>query len=225
VSALIGTLAVSRETEERLRTLLELVKRWTGRINLVGSSTLPDAWRRHIVDSAQLWPLAPPATLWRDYGSGAGFPGLVIAAIAAEHAPDTRVELVEADQRKAVFLATAVRALGLDVTVHAARAESLALPRAEVISARALAPLSTLLQLAFSQRDPAGIALFPKGETVHKELADAARSWSFVHRLHPSLTDPRSAIIEIGRIDGPHTAPDPRPRQPERRRGEDNHGH
>jgi 16S rRNA (guanine527-N7)-methyltransferase len=196
-------LDVSRETVARLDELCSLVSHWNKRLNLVGPGTIPQLWTRHVADSAQLWLLAPPSsTSWRDLGSGAGFPGLVIAVLGRELAPALRVDLVESDQRKAAFLATAIRALDLAARVHPARIEGLALAPAEVLSARALAPLSGLIGYATSQRRHDGIALFPKGETVHKELAEAAARWSFEHRLHPSLTDPRSAIVEIGAIHG-----------------------
>lgn len=195
---------VSRETSDRLRALVDLVTRWNSTVNLVSNRSLADIWSRHILDSAQLWPLiaAPPA-LWRDLGSGGGFPGLVIATIAAGRSPSTQVELVESDQRKAAFLATAARTLGLNVSVCTDRIERLALQPAPVLSARALAPLGALIEHAKRLRTADGIALFPKGESVHKEIAEAERRWSFVYRLHPSRTDPRSAIVEIGAIDGP----------------------
>lgn len=194
---------VSRETARALRSFTDLLTHWNRKINLVSRAdarTLPE---RHVADSAQLWTLAPPGIArWRDLGSGAGFPGLVVAILAAEHAPGLDVELVESDQRKAAFLATAIRALGLSARVHPARIEALDLPPADVVSARALAPLPVLIGHAAKHRKPDGIALFPKGETVHNEIAEAALRWSFAHRLHPSLTDPRSAIVEIGAIHG-----------------------
>lgn len=199
----VGGVDVSRETEDRLLCLADLVARWNSAINLVSSRSLEHIWHRHIIDSAQLWPLTAPPLLWRDLGSGGGFPGLVIAIIAAELSPETRIDLVESDQRKAAFLATASRELGVSTTLHTDRIEALHAAPAPVISARALAPLRVLLGHAKRLRSSGGIALFPKGETVHKEIAEASRHWSFAHRLHPSRTDPRSAIVEVGAIDGP----------------------
>ena len=197
-------LDVSRETADRLATLVELVRRWNRTINLVSAGSLEDIWHRHILDSAQLWRLRPAnIILWRDLGSGGGFPGLVLAILARENGASTRFELIESDQRKAAFLTTAARSLEVPVTVHAARIEDLELAPAPVISARALAPLAQLVGYAKSLRAVDGTALFPKGQTVHKEIAEAARRWSFAHRLHPSATDPRSAVVEIGAIDGP----------------------
>lgn len=190
---------VSRETSERLAIHHRLLEQWNPRINLVSRGSLADARSRHFLDSAQLWQYRPPATrLWLDLGSGAGFPGLVIAALAAEFEPDLLVHLVESDQRKATFLRTVARTADLAVTVHDARIEALPAQAADVLSARALAPLDTLLTWSEKHRRPAGICLFPKGETVHKELADAARRWRFEPRLYPSETDPRAAIVEIG---------------------------
>lgn len=193
---------VSRETRARLDTHRTLLERWNPRINLVSKASLVDVWTRHFADSAQLWAHAPAGIgCWLDLGSGAGFPGLVIAAIAAEQAPSLRVLLVEADQRKAAFLTEVIRATGVNATVLARRIEDLPPQSADVISARALAPLPELLAHAEKHLRPGGICLFPKGETVHKELADAASRWRFEHRLHPSRTDARAALVEIGAIE------------------------
>jgi 16S rRNA (guanine527-N7)-methyltransferase len=195
---------VPRETVPRLEAFIDLLMRWNKKINLVSSGSTGAIWDRHVLDSAQLWRLRrTDAKSWMDLGSGGGFPGLVVAIIAADERPGLHVALVESDQRKAVFLCTAARTLGLEVTVHAERIADVAAPLVDVVSARALAPLVDLIAYAKSRGSPDGIALFPKGETVHKELADASRRWRFEHRLHPSLTDPRSAVVEIGAIDGP----------------------
>jgi 16S rRNA (guanine527-N7)-methyltransferase len=193
---------VSRETRARMETHLALLERWNPRINLVSKASLGAAWSRHFADSAQLWPHAPAdAERWLDLGSGAGFPGLVIAAIATERAPALRVVLVEADQRKAAFLAEVIRATGVNAAVLARRIEDVPPQAADVISARALAPLPDLLAHAEKHLARGGICLFPKGEAVHKELADAASRWRFEHRLHPSQTDARAALVEIGAIE------------------------
>jgi 16S rRNA (guanine527-N7)-methyltransferase len=194
---------VSRETLERLVNYAELLEKWNRRINLVGRSTLPDLWHRHIADSAQLWGYAPPnARLWLDLGSGAGLPGLVIAAITAEKAPALTVALVESDRRKCAFLEAARREMGLEVRIHAERLESLPPQQADVISARALAPLKDLLKYAEIHRRPGGIGLFPKGETVHIEIEEALSVRKFEHRNHLSRTDSQAAIVEIGAIYG-----------------------
>jgi 16S rRNA (guanine527-N7)-methyltransferase len=190
---------VSRETCERLETHLALLRKWNPRINLVAPSTLATAWTRHVADSAQLWPLLPAdAHLWLDLGSGAGFPGLVVAALAAEQAPELTARLVESDGRKAAFLATVIREAGLPAEVLTERWERLPPQAADVVSARALAPLADLLGAVEKHRRPGGIGLFPKGETVHNELAEASVRWRFDHKLIASRTEPRAAILEIG---------------------------
>lgn len=198
-TALVAKLDVSRETLERLKVYAALLGKWNPRINLVAPRSLPDVWHRHILDSTQIWPLRPVVTEhWLDLGSGAGLPGLIIAAIAADEAPGLRVSLVESDTRKAAFLMTAAREMDLTVEVLPARYEVLPGQNADVVSARALAPLSTLLPALEKHRKAGGIGLFPKGETVHKEVADAALTWRFAYKLHPSKTDSRAAILEIG---------------------------
>jgi len=193
---------VSRETLARLETHVALLRKWNQRINLVAPSTLADAWTRHVADSAQLWSLRPAdARLWLDLGAGAGFPGLVVAALAAEEAPALTVRLVESDQRKAAFLGAVIREAGLPAEVLADRWERLPPQAADVVSARALAPLDALLKAVDKHRRPGGIGLFPKGETVHKEIAEASVRWRFDHKLTPSRTEPRAAILEIGAIE------------------------
>ncbi|MBP7002404.1 MAG: 16S rRNA (guanine(527)-N(7))-methyltransferase RsmG [Amaricoccus sp.] len=192
---------VSRETSERLQALHDLVLKWNPRINLISRADTPDLWRRHIADSAQLWALASRhARRWADLGAGAGFPGLVIAALAAEQNPDLRVTLVESDGRKAVFLAEAARRMDLAIDLRDARAEALPPLAADVISARAFASLDALLAHVEKHRRPAGIGLFPKGRGVHKEIEAAGARWRFDHRLHSSATDPEAAIVEVGAL-------------------------
>ena len=194
-------LDVSRETVRRLECHHALLTKWTPRINLVSRASLADAWDRHFADSLQLWHHRPAsARTWLDLGSGAGFPGLVIAAIAADESPGLHVTLVESDQRKAAFLHTVIAASGLPATVITDRIEAIPRQNADVLSARALAPLGTLLGYAENLRNPAGTCLFPKGETVHNEVAEARRTWRFDPVIHPSRTDPRAAILEIGAL-------------------------
>lgn len=191
---------VSRETEAALSAFAALVRRWNPAINLVAPSTLADLDSRHIADSAQLLPLAPPGwTHWADLGSGGGFPGLVIAILARDR-PESRVTLVESDQRKATFLRTAARELSLPVTVHTTRAEQLAPLGANVLSARALAPLAQLLPFAHRHLRPGGTALFPKGRRHAEEVAEARRTWHFDLTEHSSQTDPEGRILQIERI-------------------------
>ncbi|MCU0907345.1 MAG: 16S rRNA (guanine(527)-N(7))-methyltransferase RsmG [Rhodobacteraceae bacterium] len=191
VAALPG---VSRETLDRLDVLAEHVRRWNPRINLVAPRSLPEIWTRHILDSAQLWTLAPaPAGLWADLGSGGGFPGLVIAALAAT--TDTRVALVESDQRKAAFLRVAAQAMGLHPAIHAARIEHVAPLGATTISARALAPVPNLLDLAARHLAPGGRVIVPQGENAPRpSIGDLDSRWLRVED-HRSVTNPESTIL------------------------------
>ncbi|WP_341704786.1 16S rRNA (guanine(527)-N(7))-methyltransferase RsmG [Ferrovibrio sp.] len=195
----------------RLESYAALLAKWQAAINLVAANTLPDLWARHMLDSAQLLPLAPPGTArWLDLGSGGGFPGLVIAALGADRGI-TSVHLVESDQRKATFLREAARAMALPmgdrgVTVHVKRIEAVepaALHAAmggppDVISARALAALEALLPLAHRLAGPETLYVFPKGRQAGDELTAARRYWTIrdLARL-PSQTDPDARIVTI----------------------------
>lgn len=192
---------VPRETLERLTVLHDQTLRWNSSTNLISRSTEPLLWTRHIADSAQLWSLRPKGVRrWADLGAGAGFPGLVIAALAAESEPQLQLTLVESDGRKAVFLSEAARMMGLAVTILDARVETLAPLQADVLSARAFAPLDVLITHAQKHRRPRGMGLFPKGRTVHKEVAAAEAKWWFERRIHPSRTQPGAAIVEVGAV-------------------------
>jgi 16S rRNA (guanine527-N7)-methyltransferase len=192
-------LNVSRETMAALDRYAALLKRWTARINLIGKSTLPDIWMRHIVDSAQLAELAGSEfRRWVDMGSGGGLPGLVIAILARERWPQAEVVLVEADARKAAFLRTAVRELGLRTRVEARRIEALPALEADRISARALAPLSMLLTYVQRHGTADCVSLFPKGAQVDDEIAVALEHWRFDCEKIPSVTAPESFILKIG---------------------------
>ncbi len=197
----LGAVAASPETLARLAALEALLGRWSARINLVAPSTLAEAWTRHVADSAQLWPLAPRgARRWADLGAGAGFPGLVIAALAAERG-GPRVTLVESDRRKAAFLGEAARAMGLAVAVLAERAEAAPPQGAEVVSARALAPLPALLPLVARHLAPAGTALLPKGRGWEAEVEAArAAGWRFALDAAPSATDPAARLLRLTEI-------------------------
>jgi 16S rRNA (guanine(527)-N(7))-methyltransferase RsmG len=185
---------VSRETEQLCRSYLALLLRWNTRINLVARMPEPMLWQRHVLDSLQLVPLVPgDGQPLLDIGSGAGLPGLIIAA-----ATGRETHLVEADQRKAAFLREAVRVLSLrDVHVHATRIEATALPPMGLVTARAVAPLDTLLHLAQGRLAPQGVALFPKGRSAESELTEASRRWTMIVERFPSRTDPDSTIFRI----------------------------
>jgi 16S rRNA (guanine527-N7)-methyltransferase len=197
----VGGLHVSRETIASLRSLEAEVRRWTPVVNLVSRGSVDDLWSRHIEDSAQIFRACPPeARHWLDLGSGGGFPGLVVAALARELQPDLQVSLVESDQRKAVFLRQTARKLGLDVTVLAERIESLPPQEADVVSARALAPLGDLLELSARHLKRDGIALFPKGARHAEEVAEARTSWAFDLESLPSALNPDAALLILRKV-------------------------
>lgn len=195
--ALLPGLNVSRETLSKLELYADLIRRWTAKINLIAPASLPDLWQRHIIDSAQLLPLVLPlAKTWADLGSGAGLPGVVIAILA----PQTDVTLIESDQRKAAFLRTCARELGLPLTILTDRAEAAKPRRADIVSARALAPLDALLPLVVRHLAPNGTALLPKGRTFESEVDAARRNWRFDLETYPSHTSPDAAILRLERI-------------------------
>lgn len=189
-AALLG---VSRETAERLEIYLQLLLRWQGVINLVGPGTLADPWRRHILDCGQLRRWCPDhARCLVDLGSGAGLPGLVLAILGM---PD--VHLIESDRRKAAFLREAARAVGVAATVHACRAEAVAGLGADVLTARALAPLARLLPQAAPFLRPHSVCLLLKGRGVEAELTQAGRDWRMAVELHASRSDPDGRVVVL----------------------------
>ncbi len=186
-----AALGVSRETRAKLEIYVELLCAWQARLNLVGPSTLADPWRRHVLDCGQLWRWWPPgARRLVDLGSGAGLPGLVLAILGA---PD--VHLVESDRRKATFLRAAARACAVSVTVHAQRIETLRDLSAEVVVARALAPIDRLLALAEPLRAPGSVHLLLKGRAAALELTAAKRRWMMQSEMHTSLADPEGRVV------------------------------
>ncbi|MFP5478608.1 MAG: 16S rRNA (guanine(527)-N(7))-methyltransferase RsmG [Alphaproteobacteria bacterium] len=194
----VGGVSVSRETFDTLQKFEALVRRWNAAINLVSKATLPDLWSRHIADSAQVFSLCPAdAEHWVDIGSGGGFPGLVVAVLAKEQRPTLRLTLVESDLRKATFLRQAAQILALPVEVISERIESLSGLQADVLSARALAPLSDLLRYGEKHLKAGGVALFPKGARFQEELAQARVSWEFDVDMQPSLSEAGAAILVI----------------------------
>jgi 16S rRNA (guanine527-N7)-methyltransferase len=185
--------SVSRETIRRLELYEALLHRWQRAVNLVAARTLAGVWHRHFADSAQLARLVPPAaTTIVDLGSGAGFPGLVLAIVLAERAP-IRVRLVESDTRKAAFLCEVARQTGVAVDILATRIESpetqAKIRPVDVVTVRALAPLSRLLGLAAPLFAAGTVGLFLKGRDVPREIEEARAGWRFDVELVPSLTE------------------------------------
>jgi 16S rRNA (guanine527-N7)-methyltransferase len=190
--------SVSRETETRLDMFVDLLLLRQEKQNLVGSSTLPLIWTRHIADSLQLLPLTE-ARVWVDFGSGAGFPGIPIACALAGQ-PGVMVHLVESVGKKANFLREAVQKLELPAQVHQERAEKFGESYAEtvhVVTARAVAPLKTLCDQAFPLIARGALGLFPKGQDVDAELTEAAKYWRLQASIIPSVTSPSGAIVAI----------------------------
>ena len=202
LAALRDVVDVSRETEDRLRLYADLLVKWQPSQNLVSPATLPDLWRRHIVDSAQAFALRPDARVWVDLGSGAGFPGLVTAILGAPHG--ATVDLMESNAGKAAFLRTVARETGVPVTLHVGRIEELAPKlaaerRFDVVTARALAPLVTLLGLAKPFLDRGAAALFHKGQDFVSEIELATQSWGLDLIEHKSRVDRAGRLLDIRR--------------------------
>jgi 16S rRNA (guanine527-N7)-methyltransferase len=191
---------VSRETSQRLDRFVALLLQWQRTINLIAPSTVPHLWTRHIADSLQLLNLAPQAKTWLDFGTGAGFPGLMIACALAE-IRGAMVHLVERNTKKAAFLREALRVTGAPAIVHARSIDEVAatLPRSvDVVAARAVAPLSALLAQSLPLLGKSrAMALFPKGQNAELELAEAAKFWQIDAELVPSRTDPKGRIVVI----------------------------
>ncbi|MBZ9855731.1 16S rRNA (guanine(527)-N(7))-methyltransferase RsmG [Mesorhizobium sp. CA13] len=192
---------VSRETFDRLVAFEEMFQKWNRSINLVAQSTAADVWQRHILDSAQLWRIEDKARRWVDIGSGGGFPGLVLAFLLAER-DGASIDLVESNRKKAGFLQAVVGQFGLPARVVARRIdESHALVEApQIVTARALAPLSTLLELAGPWLTLGARGLFHKGRDYRAEVQESVNRWSFDLVEHPSMTDPGGVILELSNV-------------------------
>ena len=199
--AALALTPVSRETLERLERFIAALLARQQHVNLIAPSTIPHLWTRHVADSLQLLTLAPNARVWADLGTGGGFPGLVIACALADR-PDTRVHLVESIGKKAIFLREAVAAADVPAIVHQARIEHFAVhppERIEIVTARAVVPLTKLLALSEPLLKTGAQGLFHKGQDVEVELTEATKSWNIEAMLVPSRTDPRARIVVVSR--------------------------
>jgi 16S rRNA (guanine527-N7)-methyltransferase len=186
------------EIAGRLEVYAALLRKWNPAINLVSSGTLGDAARRHFLDSAQLLDLAPAqAMTWADLGSGGGFPGMVVAILAATLRPALVVTLVEADQRKAEFLRTVSRETGVDVQICVQRIEVCPPLDSSVVSARALAPLAQLCEFGSRHMSENGVCLFMKGAHFEAEVEAARMSWDFHMDVIPSKADANARILVL----------------------------
>lgn len=188
---------VSRESWDRLATYVELLLKWQQRINLIGPSTQAEVWTRHIADSLEVLPLlgAEEGAI-ADLGSGAGLPGMVLAITSGR-----TTDLYDSNQKKAAFLREAARVTGAHAQVHAVRLEEVAqhLPKVmpRFVTARALAPLTLLLDWASPFLLAGATGYFHKGQDLDSELTDATKYWKMKAIKHPSLTDSRGVILEV----------------------------
>ena len=186
-------LDVSRETQEKLDCYVQLLIKWQERINLISSKTLPEIWHRHILDSAQLvsyLPKTPSVIL--DMGSGAGLPGVILAILTSH-----QMHLVESDSRKIAFMRTALRETGTSAILHEQRMETLPSVRPDIITARALAPLSQLIALASGQHHDQIEYLFLKGREAKQELTALPAYPKLEAECLPSVTDSQASIISL----------------------------
>jgi 16S rRNA (guanine527-N7)-methyltransferase len=190
---------VSRETEARLATFVELLDRWRHKINLISNPTFASVWTRHIADSAQLLALAPGAKRWIDMGSGAGFPGVVIAIQLAD-VPGALVHCIESDTRKCSLLREAIRATGAAAQVHPVRVETIdptTLGPVDAVTARAFAPLPLTLELARPWMERGAIAVFPRGESAKDQIAALPEASAYAIETLQSVVNPKAAILRI----------------------------
>ena len=202
-AAALALTPVSRETEARLDRYVDLLLEWQAKTNLVAPSTLPTLWTRHIADSLQLLTLAPAATVWADFGSGGGFPGVVLACALAETL-GTMVHLVERNAKKAAFLREALRVTNSPGTVHLAdigdSVDRLP-PKVDCVTARAVAPLHQLIGFAEPLVRRGAKVLFLKGQDVEAELTEATKYWNIKPQLHSSRTGGHGWIVELDHIE------------------------
>lgn len=192
---------VSRETQEALEGYSHELMKWSKRINLISPSTYSDVWQRHIADSAQLWPLRRSSqSTWCDIGSGGGLPGIVLAILSKGEGSPVKFSLIESDTRKAAFLTTMVSRFDLPATVVAQRIEGTTPVDADIVSARALAPLPKLIELAIRHMAPQGMLLLQKGARFKNEIDAARESWHFDCEIIPSQTHPDAVVLKIKEI-------------------------
>ncbi len=194
-------ISVSRETLVKLDEYAALLQKWSPTINLVSRSTLPNLWTRHFLDSAQVFNhRRADAGLWVDIGSGGGFPGMVCAVLALEKAPDLKFTFAESDLRKSVFLQTVIRSLSLNASTIPRRAEEIEPLGADILSARALAPLPVLLGYAERHLKPDGQALFMQGASFRREQDESLDIWQYQSDEYHSITDGAAVILSLGDI-------------------------
>ena len=201
-SFLVKKIGVSRETCENMHFYYSFLFHWNQKINLVSRKSIDSSWPRHFLDSAQLWFSLPKGVKsWLDFGSGAGFPGLVISIIAKELKPDLRVILVEKNQKKGIFLEQVVKKLSLNAKVICSRIEEIEPQKVDVISARAVGRLKSLIEVAYMHKNDRTISFFPKGKKYKGELEESSQDWIFEVRQITNLFEKDSPILEIRNIE------------------------
>lgn len=200
-AAFLDACSVSRETLERLERFEALILKWNKTINLIAKSTEPEIWTRHFLESAQSLQYRPvTGTRWIDLGSGGGFPAMIVAILAKEEAQDLTVTCVESDIRKGAFLRSAAGELEVSLSVATRRIEEMPAQDADVLSARALAPLSKLLGYAERHLGETGRCIFLKGERWRQEVEEALENFRFSFENHPSPSNPASAILVVKEV-------------------------
>ena len=192
---------VGDDTLERLKAYTALLEKWQRTVNLIGRGSLTDVWRRHLLDSAQLGPLLPPGIKnIVDIGSGAGFPGLVLAITAATALKDAEVHLVESNERKCAFLREVNRATDAGAIIHHSRIEDLSDLMADVVVSRAVASLQQLLQYANPVLKKGGQCFFLKGKKWRYELTQAQKKWIINDSAIQSLSDSSGMVLKLEAI-------------------------
>ena len=198
---LMDKVGVSRETCEKLHFYFNFLIEWNQKINLVSRKSIDSSWPRHFLDSAQLWIHAPKnARSWLDFGSGAGFPGMVICIISQELNPQLKVYLVEKNKKKALFLKELARNLSLKVSIFCSKVEELKQQKADVITSRAFGHLRVLLEIANMHKNYRTIALFPKGKRFKQEIDESLIYWKFDLEEIRNFLEPDSSILKIRNI-------------------------
>ena len=195
------TYNVSRETFDKLKHYQSMLIEWQSKFNLVSSSTLDDAWNRHFLDSVQLFQYIPnQAKVLYDFGSGAGFPGMVLAIMANEKMPDLQVSLIESTTKKTLYLNAVKSKTNTNVTILNDRIENLQLPKADVITSRAMASLTELLGYAYKFCKKESVCIFPKGKKYAEELSEAHKRWKFKCRIVASTQSDEGKILIINNL-------------------------
>lgn len=195
----LALVPVSPATEARLAVYVELLDRWRKITNLISDATFAEVWTRHIADCAQLLALAPDARRWVDMGSGAGFPGMVIAIQLAD-VPGAVVHCLESDQRKCAFLREVARATGAPARIHAGRIEAIdpeSLAPVDAVTARAFAPLPRVLEFAKVWIAQGAVGVFPRGRSAETQLETAPAAQDLTIELVASKLDPEAAILRV----------------------------